>query len=262
MTASTKVGLLHPGEMGAAIGAALVRTGHSVLWASAGRGDATAQRAIDAGLDDVGDIAAIVATADVILSICPPAAAVDVAQSVRGFGGSYVDANAVSPATSLQIAQLIEAAGGHYVDGGIIGGPPHERGDMRLYVAGSHASDVAALFVDSAVVCTVIDGAAGAASALKMAYAGWTKGRAALLITMRDYARAAGVDGELLAEWQLSLPGLEAEYAAALSSARAKGWRWTGEMDQIAESMEAVELPSGFHRAAAEVFGRQPRPSS
>jgi 3-hydroxyisobutyrate dehydrogenase-like beta-hydroxyacid dehydrogenase len=262
MTAVTRIGLLHPGDMGAAIGVALVSAGYPVMWASAGRSDATSRRAANAGLTEVVTIAAMTATADVIVSVCPPDAAVDVAQSVRGFGGSYVDANAISPATSRRIAELIEGGGGRYIDGGIIGGPPKKRGDMRLYFAGAHALDVSPLFDGTAVVCSVVDGDVGAASALKMAYAGWTKGRAALLLTVRNYARAAGVDDELLAEWRISQRAAESEYAAAFSSVTAKGWRWAGEMDQIAESLDAVELPAGFHRAAAEVFRQQPRPTA
>jgi len=257
---SVQVGLLHPGAMGAAVGAALVQGGHRVVWASRGRGEATTRRAAEAGLVDVGDIAAMAAVADVIFSICPPDAAVELAQSAQGFGGIYVDANAVSPATTRQIGQLIEAGGGRYVDGGIIGGPPTKRGDMRLYVAGPHATDVVPLFDGTAVVCALAEGDVGAASALKMAYSGWGKGRAALLLAMREYARAAGVEAALLAEWRISQPTAEGEYAAALTSATAKGWRWAGEMEQIAESLEAVELPAGFHRAAATIFGQHPRP--
>jgi 3-hydroxyisobutyrate dehydrogenase-like beta-hydroxyacid dehydrogenase len=262
VNAPSEIGLLQPGEMGAAIGTALVKSGRRVVWASPGRGDATRRRAAEAGLDDVGDVSAIAASADVIVSVCPPHAAVDVAMSVRGFTGVYVDVNAISPTTSRQIAALIEGGGGRYVDGGIIGGPPKKRGDTRLYLAGPYAPDIVHLFDGTLVMCSVMEGDIGAASALKMAYAGWTKGRAALLLTMRSYARSVGVEEALLAEWRISRPTTEAEYDGALRSATAKGWRWAGEMDEIAESLGAVELPTGFHLAAAEVFRQQPRPTA
>ena len=96
----------------------------------------------------------------------------------------------------------------------------------------------------------------GAASALKAAYAGWTKGSAALLLTVRELARAEGVEDALLEEWRLSIPELEERLPGAERSARRKGWRWIGEMEEISRSMAAQDLPAGFHEAAAEVFRR------
>jgi hypothetical protein len=98
-----------------------------------------------------------------------------------------------------------------------------------------------------------VDGA-GAASAVKMAYASWTKGSAALLLAARALARAEGVEDALLAEWAISQPGLEKRSAGAAGSAAAKGWRWVAEMEEIAASMAADGLPAGFHQAAAEVY--------
>lgn len=46
----TVIGLLHPGEMGAAVAACLTARGHGVRWVSDGRGPATAARAAQAGL--------------------------------------------------------------------------------------------------------------------------------------------------------------------------------------------------------------------
>jgi hypothetical protein len=94
----------------------------------------------------------------------------------------------------------------------------------------------------------------GAASAVKMAYASWTKGSAALLLAARALARAQGVEDVLLAEWGISQPGLEERSDRAARSAAAKGWRWTAEMEEIAASMTAAGLPAGFHLAAAEIY--------
>src|SRR5436190_21739457 len=112
------VGLLHPGEMGSALGAALLAAGHEVLWASEGRSAATAERARE--FTDAGDAATLAQRVDVILSVCPPHAARDVLRAVPEFGGVYVDANAVSPATVRALA----AERSVLVDGGIIGPPP------------------------------------------------------------------------------------------------------------------------------------------
>src|ERR1700728_3969931 len=116
------VGLLHPGDMGAAVGGCLVSVGHEVLGARAGRSRASTGRALPAELTGV-TFDRLIARSSVILSICPPHAALDVARQVAdaGFGGVYVDANAVSVATAGQVASVVTAGGAAYVDGGIIG---------------------------------------------------------------------------------------------------------------------------------------------
>jgi 3-hydroxyisobutyrate dehydrogenase-like beta-hydroxyacid dehydrogenase len=251
------IGLLHPGEMGAAVGGCLAGRGYPVRWASAGRGPATAERARQAGLADAGTVAALARCSDVILSVCPPHAAVDVARSVAaGFDGLFVDANAVSPATTRQIAGIVEAGGGSYVDGGIIGLPPGQPGGTRLYLSGQRAAEVAGLFAGTAVDARAVDGGVGAASAVKMAYAAWTKGTAALLLAARALASAEGVEDTLLAEWAQSQPALAGRAESAARSAAAKGWRWVAEMEQIADSMAAAGLPPGFGQAAAEIYRR------
>jgi 3-hydroxyisobutyrate dehydrogenase-like beta-hydroxyacid dehydrogenase len=240
------VGLLHPGEMGAAVGAVLRAQGHRVVWASEGRSDETRARAEAAGLEDAGSVSEV-AGADVVFSICPPHAALEVARSAH-FGGIYVDANAVSPATAATVAGAV----GDFVDGGIVGSPPREPGTTRLYLSGERAEEVAELFDGSVLDARVVSNA----SAVKMAYAAWTKGTAAMLLAIRELARREGVEETLLAEWDLSLPELRDRHERAQRSAEAKGWRWVGEMEEIAATFEANGLPGGFHRAAAEVYRR------
>ena len=242
--ASSTVGLLHPGEMGAAIGAVLRGQGHRVLWASDGRSAETRARADEAGLEDVGSVSQV-ARADVVFSVCPPHAALEVARSAR-FSGVYVDANAVSPATAAKVSDVVD----EFVDGGIVGSPPYEPATTRLYLSGERADDVAALFTGSVLDARVVSNA----SAVKMAYAAWTKGTAAMLLAIRELARREGVEEPLLAEWDLSQPELRDRHARALRSADAKGWRWVGEMEEIAATFEAHGLPGGFHRAAAEIY--------
>ena len=200
----------------------------------------------------------MVRAATVILSICPPHAALDVARQVAaaGYGGIYVDANAVSVATATQVASVVEAGGARYVDGGIIGLPPEAAGNTRLYLSGPLAGEVRALFGRSALDARIADGPAFAASAVKMAYAAWTKGTGALLLAVRALARAEGVERTLLAEWAMSQPALGKQSERSAAAAAAKGWRWVAEMEEIAASMAAAGLPAGFHEAAAEVFDR------
>ena len=134
-----------------------------------------------------------------------------------------------------------------FVDGGIIGPPPQTAGTTRLYLSGAEAETVAALFADTIVDARIV----ADASAMKMAYASWTKGSQALLLAARATARELGVEDELLAEWQEL--GLDVERAER--ARRTKGWRWVGEMEEIADTFAAAGQPDGFHRAAATVFG-------
>jgi len=248
----TTIGLLHPGEMGATVGQCLTAAGHRVLWVPEGRSAATRERAAAAGLTGC-EMAEIKARSDLIVSVCPPAAALDVARLVAGFRGLYLDANAIAPATAGEVAGIVTAGGASYVDGGIIGTPPVAPGFIRLYLSGARAGEVRDLFEGTEVDGRLV-AAPGTASAVKMAYASWTKGSAALLLTARALARAEGVESVLLEEWGISQPGLEDRWDGAARSAAAKGWRWVAEMEQIAAAMAAAGLPKGFHQAAAEVY--------
>ncbi|HEY6961147.1 MAG TPA: DUF1932 domain-containing protein [Gaiellaceae bacterium] len=224
------VGLVHPGEMGAAVGA---RIDGEVIWASAGRSDATRERA--RGFRDVVTLDAMLEQADVVLSVCPPHAALEVAHTCAGFGGVYVDANAISPAHAAEIAAVHR----RYVDGGIVGGPD----DPTLYLSGDEAEAVARLFtLETRIVAN--------ASALKMVYAAWTKGTAAMLLAIHGVAEHYGVEPA----WRDAAPELAERLPRATASARAKGWRWIGEMEEIADTFAAAGRPDGFHRAAAEVY--------
>src|SRR5436305_74555 len=141
----TTVGLLHPGDMGSAVGATVVAGGARVLWASAGRSAATRARAREAGLEDAGTLESVVQASRVIVSVVPPHGAADLARAVAqlGFRGVYVDANAVAPATAREIGRVVEAAGARFVDGGIIGPATRTRGTTRIYLAGPAAPEIA-----------------------------------------------------------------------------------------------------------------------
>ena len=255
----TTIGLLHPGEMGAALGAVLRGAGCDVIWASAGRSSATARRAEAAGLDDAGTLDELTRRAGAILSVCPPHAALELAREVAGYGGVFVDANAVSAATSRAVGEVIVSGGGTYVDGGIVGSPPTARGTTRLYLSGDAGPAVAGLFAGTIVDARVLSDRIGDASAMKMAYAAWTKGTAALVLNVRALAREAGLEAALLADWDESIPHLREMSLQAARSAAAKGWRWDTEMEEIAATFAAAGLPDGFHLAAAELFRRSPR---
>ena len=252
------IGLLHPGEMGATVGAAARESGVRVIWASDGRGPRTRGRADAAGLTDAGSLSAVVEQSRIIISVCPPHAAAELAGVVAAerFSGVYVDANAVSPATVRNVQRIVEAGGASFVDGGIIGPPALTPGTTRLYLSGAESARVAECFRRGPLDACVLDGPPGAASALKMTYAAWTKGSAALLIAIRTLAIEEGVDAALIREWELSQPGLPGRSAGAVRSNARKAWRFSGEMEEIADTFAAAGLPDGFHRAAAEIYRR------
>src|SRR5256885_15841083 len=134
----TTIGLLNPGEMGSMVGAAVRSAGARVLWAGEGRSTATRKRASDAGLEDAGSVASVVRACEVILSVCPPHAAVDVATQVAAlrFAGTYVDGNAVSPATAREIGGGGEESGAPFLGRGLLRAPPGEPGPARFSASG------------------------------------------------------------------------------------------------------------------------------
>ncbi len=248
-----KIGLLHPGAMGSRIGMALQENGHDVLWASDGRSADTKARA---GLfQDVGALDKLLDAADGVISICPPEFARALAEQVAatGYAGLYVDANAVSPTTARHVQAVIGEA---YVDGGVIGPPPIHPGTTRLYLSGPRAAEVAPWFEAGALDALALDGEAVAASTLKMCFAAWTKGSAALLLNIRALAETTGVTGDLLREWDISQPGLGQQSEGAALGTAPKAWRFVAEMREIAQTFAAAGLPEGFHDGAAAVYER------
>src|SRR5882757_5351357 len=267
MTPAT-IGMLHPGSMGAGIAKLLHGVGHEVLWVPEGRSPETAARAEAAGLVGATDLGDLVERSSVIFSVCPPDAAADLAARVSDTGSltgrTFVDANAISPASARRIAAVVEAAGGTYVDGGIVGNPPAQNGNTRLYLSGSRSASVVDLFGNPdrpEFTAIALGPEPAAASALKMTYGAWTKGTSALLLAIRAVARREGIEELLLGEWQLSQPALEdlSDWSAGL--AMTKGWRWAGEMEEVAATFADAGLPDGFHQAAAQVYRRTPRRS-
>lgn len=250
------IGIVHPGEMGAWVAAALREGGHQVRWASEGRSPATRDRAHAAGTRDVGTLGALVDEVDAVVSVCPPGAALDTARAVvdAGFVGRYVDANAVAPETARRIEALVGTAGGTMVDGGIVGGTSDRPGDTRLYLSGPGADEVASWFTTGRPDPVVVDGPVGAASAVKVGFAGWTKGSAALLLAMRAYARAEGVEDAVVDAWDHGLDGVAERSDRIAASVHRKAWRFVGEMEQLGGALAHVGLPSGFHAGAAAVF--------
>jgi 3-hydroxyisobutyrate dehydrogenase-like beta-hydroxyacid dehydrogenase len=224
--------------MGAAVGRGIRGDVH---WASDGRSEATRRRA--AGFTDVGSVAELARSSDIVLSICPPAIAEDVAEKVfaAGVGGVFVDANAVSPARMGRIASL----GDRVVDGSIIASS-----GISLYLAGEDTLTVASLFEGSEVRTVELGRDIGAASALKMAFGGWNKIGIALTAQAYAIARAYGVVDQLEAE------GVSAERLPRMAG---RAWRWAPEMEEIADTCAELGLPDEIPRGAATLYRRWER---
>ena len=162
--------------------------------------------------------------------------------------------------SAAEVAGVVRGAGATYVDGSVIGPPPVAAGTSRMQLSGAAASLAAELFTGSRIEPVIVTEHEYGASAVKMAYAAWTKISAALLLAADAAAASYGAEAVLQAEWARSQPDLARRRERAHAAAREKGWRWTDEMRQIAETFTAAGQPSGFGDAAAAVYARHPKP--
>ena len=254
----TKIGFLHPGAMGISLAASAQNSGHEACWISEGRSPETCTRANKHGLTDLGTLTRLTQTCSVIVSICPPQAAVDMAKSIAAlsFQGLYIDANAIAPQTAKEIQAIVESGGALFVDGGVIGGPAWKPGTTWLHLSGKAASQIAALFNEGPLETNILGDEIGKASALKMSYAAYSKGTTALLAAILATAENFGVRADLEEQWEKYDPGFVEQTHNRTRRVTAKAWRFAGEMDEISSTFAEAGLPSGFHTAAAEIYKR------
>ena len=254
------VTVIAPGMMGAAVGKRLVENGVKVLTSLTNRSGETAARAKAAGMAAVSDEE--IAGSDFFLSILPPGDALSlVARFAPALKASnakpvYVDCNAINPATVERVAAAIAPTGCPFVDAGIIGSPP-KPGDAgpRIYASGPSASRFASLR-DYGLDIRVLDGALSAASALKMSYAGITKGTQAIGAAMMLAATRAGSADALFKELQGSQKEMLAWFQRALASMPPKAYRWVAEMHEIAGFVGDDPTASELYQGAAHFYER------
>lgn len=253
-----KVGVLHPGAMGISLAASIKNTGHPVYWASAGRSPQTRARAAKFGLLDVHTLKELCETCSVIVSVCPPHAAEEVAEQIMGcsYKGLYLEANAIAPERTVRIGRAMTARGVTFVDGGIIGLPAWEPGKTWLYLSGKKAHDAASCFSAGPLEVAVLGEEIGRASAIKMCYAAYTKGLWALLSAILATAEVHGVRAELEQQWARSEPDLAPQGIHRIREITGKAWRFVGEMEEIAATLRGAGVPGEFHTAAAEIYHR------
>ncbi|MCC3769014.1 NAD(P)-dependent oxidoreductase [Streptomyces sp. UNOC14_S4] len=250
----TTLTLLHPGSMGAAIGAQLVAVGHRVLWIPDGRSQHTRQRADRAGLTPAPSLRAALSASDIAVAICPPGVAEEIAHEVDelAFSGVYIEANAISPERVLRLATSMTA---RVVDGSITGPPPPGPRATRLYLAGDPESVtiVEDVFNGADVEVHVAGDTPGAASALKMAFAAFQRPARTLAALAHALADTHGV-GDLLMEEAGRMPHDLLSDTAYLPTVAARAWRWGPEMLEVADALRSAGLPGDLAEATASVM--------
>jgi L-threonate 2-dehydrogenase len=254
------VTVIAPGMMGSAVAGRLTANGVLVRTSLTGRSDATVARARAAGMTDATDTELV--DADFILSIVPPGEALALAERLAPTMRDaprkpvYIDCNAVSPDTVLRIDRVVRETGVRFVDGGIIGPPPEtDSSKTRIYLSGPDAQQVA-LLQQYGLSMPVQPGPIGAASAMKMSYAGITKGFTALGATMMLAATRAGTVDALIAEMKVSQPALLKWLTSQMPKMHSKAYRWVAEMEEIAAFVGDGQTGDGLYQSAARLYER------
>jgi len=254
------VAVVAQGAMGAGVGERLAQRGLHVITSLAGRSEASAKRAKAAGMAAVSDEEC--AQADFFLSICPPSEAMALAEKMAKLitpnnkKPIYVDCNAVSPPTKVRIGEVVAKSGAPFVDGGIIGLPPKEGYTPFLHVSGPEADKVGALN-EFGIKVNLVEGPVGAASALKMSFAGITKGVTAVGSMMMLAATRAGVADKLRGELERSYPAFLTSFQRSVPDMFDKAYRFVGEMEEISDfTGEGDEAAKKLYRAVAEFYTR------
>jgi 3-hydroxyisobutyrate dehydrogenase-like beta-hydroxyacid dehydrogenase len=257
---SITVAIVAAGAMGSGVAKRLREHGAVVLTSLAGRSAVSAERAKSAGMQAADD--ARLMDADLFLSIVPPGEALALAQRFAPLLAAanrkpvYVDCNAVNPQSMTRIAEVVVATGTKFAAAGIIGPPPKPgSANTKFYVSGPAAQDVAVLN-DYGLIVRVLEGDLTAAAALKMSYAGITKGFTALGAAMMLAAAREGSAEALKTELAESQGPLLAWLARQTPSMYGKAYRWVAELDEIAGFVGEDFPEHAMLNAAARLYNR------
>ena len=252
----TTIGIVSPGAMGSALGTAFARGGSHVVATADGRSGRTSRLLAAAEIDPLPGLEQVVAAADIVLSVVPPADAPAVAAAVvevaanAGVRPLVADLNAISPATARGLAAWLAEAGLVLVDGSISGPPPRDGSNTRLYLSGARAGEIFGLAA-SGVEMRVVGADVGAASAVKMCTASVYKGQLAVLTQALRAASALGVLETVVDD----LGALAGDGTpAALARGAAKAHRYVGEMQEIAATQASVGLTPALFEAMGAVY--------
>ncbi|WHO77025.1 NAD(P)-dependent oxidoreductase [Rhizobium sp. BT03] len=252
--------IIGAGAMGSAVAKRLIDHGATVRTCLEGRSEQTIARAAAAGMVPVGrqDLA----KAALILSIVPPAEAIGVAEFIADISSGvqapppFIDLNAIAPKTMQALAARFGGGTVDVLDGAIIGGPPVTgKPGPTLYVSGDSA-ERSRLLEDYGLKVRRLDGPLGAASALKMCYAGINKGFTGLGAAMLLAASRSGAAESLKAELAESLPDVDRKLSKSIPDMYPKAYRWVAEMQEIADFLGEDDPAATIFRGMAEVFAR------
>jgi L-threonate 2-dehydrogenase len=256
---SITVAVVAQGRMGAGVGKRLHESGAEVRTLLSGRSAASAERARAAGMQPAADEKTLLQGADFFLSILPPDQAENLARQMAPVLASlpkkpiYVDCNAISPQTAERVAAIIAPSGAEFVDGGIIGGPPRPGYSPAIYASGPAVGETKVLR-DWGIDWRVIDGPVGAASGLKMSYAGITKGTTAIAAAMLLGAARFGCGEALIAELSKSQPEMLKRMRGSIPGMYDKAYRWVGEMEEISDFLGANPPSRDMYAAIARLY--------
>jgi 3-hydroxyisobutyrate dehydrogenase-like beta-hydroxyacid dehydrogenase len=246
--------------MGSGVGRRLRESGAEVRTLLSGRSPASAERARAAGMVAAANERELLAGADFFLSILPPGEAEPLARRLAPTLAAldrkpvYIDCNAVSPQTAVRIGEVIAPTGAHFVDAGIIGGPPQPgKKGPSIYASGEHVRDALPLR-DWGIDLRAIDGPIGAASGVKMSYAGITKGTTAIAAAMLLGAARFGCAEALIAELSDSQPQMLVRMRASIPGMYDKAYRWVDEMEEISDFLEKNPPSHDIYAAVARLY--------
>jgi putative dehydrogenase len=255
------IAIIAAGDMGAGVGRRLHERGARVLTSLKGRSGESAIRAERAGMQPVKSDDELVAQADFFLSIVPPGDALALVERLEPAltraqkKPIYVDLNAIAPQTAIRVGEVVAPTGCRYVDGGIIGGPPTGSYSPKIYVSGPDAREIERL-VSYGLTVKYMDGPIGAASALKMSYAGITKGLTAIGTAMMLGAIRSGSGDALRAELADTQPQLLAWLARQVPNMYPKAYRWVAEMEEIADFLDGDAAAPAIYEGIAHLYER------
>jgi 3-hydroxyisobutyrate dehydrogenase-like beta-hydroxyacid dehydrogenase len=254
------IGVIAQGMMGASVGRRLRESGAEVRTLLSGRSPASIERAKAAGMIATANEQELLSGADFFLSILPPGEAEPLARRLAptlaalGRKPIYIDCNAVSPQTAIRIGEIVAPTGAHFVDAGIIGGPPRPGyNGPSIYASGEHVREALPLR-DWGIDLRAIDGPIGAASGVKMSYAGITKGTTAIAAAMLLGAARFGCAEALIAELSDSQPQMLARMRNSIPGMYDKAYRWVAEMEEISDFLEQNPPSRDMYAAVARLY--------
>jgi 3-hydroxyisobutyrate dehydrogenase-like beta-hydroxyacid dehydrogenase len=251
------IGILHAGELGAALGRLLAARGHRVVTCCSTRSPATAGRARDAGFEVLADEVEVCRASDIVVSLVPPAAALELAHGLTPAlrGVLFVDANSVAPATAAAVRGAVEAAGAAFVDASIHGLAARLAEQGTCYLSGARADEVARV-LEGAIAVQVVGAEPGTASMMKMLLGGMSKGLCSLFLELARAAEHAGLLDEFVGSCRQYYPGVMTALERLLPTVPRHAARRADEMGELAHTLEAAGLEPGLAREAQRTLAR------